>query len=184
MGVDSYNTGQFRIEAEAEPIESLDWLLAFTEQYIAGWNSGDGAAVAKCVTEDTIWHDPSLDAPAHGRTGVEKFVADTVRSFPDVAYTNPFPPVLAADGRLALVPWRMTGTHLGPIDPPGFGPTGKKLDLLVIDAWQFRSGLIWRSQATWDLTEMLLQLGLMPPRGSAAERAMARAQRFRSKLPF
>ncbi|WP_067461950.1 ester cyclase [Nocardia amamiensis] len=179
-----YNTGQFRIEAEAEPIESVAWLTEFAEGYIAGWNSADPAAVAKYVTEDTIWHDPSMSGPAHGRAGVEKFVADTVRSFPDVAYTNPFPPVLAADNRLAIVPWRMTGTHLGLIDPPGFAGTGKKFDVLVIDFWQFRSGLIWRSQASWDLQEMLLQLGLMPPRGSAAERAMARAQRVRSRLPF
>ncbi|GAA5085189.1 ester cyclase [Nocardia iowensis] len=182
--MDPYSTGQFRIGPEAEVIESAAWLAEFTEGYIAGWNSGDGAAVAKCATEDTMWYDPSLGKRVAGRAGVEEFVSDTVRSFPDVAYTNPFPPLLAAEGRAAVVPWRMTGTHLGPIDPPGFAATGKKIDLLVIDIWQFRGGLIWRSQATWDLSEMLLQLGLMPPRGSTAERAMARAQRVRSRLPF
>ncbi|MFX0575233.1 ester cyclase [Nocardia nepalensis] len=182
--MDSYSTGQFQVEPEAEPIESQAWLAEFTANYIKGWNTGDAAAVAECATEDTIWHDPSLGEPALGRAGVGEFVNDTVRSFPDVAYTNPFPPLIAADGRVAVVPWRMAGTHLGPIDPPGFAATGKKIDLLVIDIWQFRSGLIWRSQATWNLNEMLLQLGLMPPRGSTAERAMARAQRVRSRLPF
>ncbi|MFG1791004.1 ester cyclase [Nocardia sp. NPDC049149] len=182
--MDPYSTGQFRIEPEAEVIESAAWLAEFTERYIAGWNTGDGAAVAKCAAEDTIWYDPSLGKQAVGRSGVEEFVSDTVRSFPDVAYTNPFPPLLAAEAKAAVVPWRMTGTHLGLIDPPGFAATGKKIDLLVIDIWQFKGGLIWRSQATWDLQEMLLQLGLMPPRGSTAERAMARAQRVRSRLPF
>ncbi|WP_433576032.1 ester cyclase [Nocardia brasiliensis] len=182
--MDPYRTGEFRVEPEAETIASAAWLAEFTAGYIAGWNSGDSTAVGKCATEDTVWYDPSLGRRAAGRTAVEEFVADTVRSFPDVAYVNPFPPVLAADGKLAVVPWRMTGTHLGPIEPPGFAATGKKIDLLVVDLWQFRAGLIWRSQSSWDLTEMLLQLGLMPPRGSTAERAMARAQRVRSRLPF
>ncbi|WP_157386705.1 ester cyclase [Nocardia terrae] len=182
--LDTVSSGGFVIEEEAEPIESLAWLGEFTERYIAGWNTGDADAVAACVTEDTVWHDPSLGEPALGRAGVAKFVVDTVQSFPDVRYTNALPPMLTPGSRAAIVPWRMAGTHLGLIEPPGFAATGKRFDVMVIDLWQFRSGLIWRSRAVWDLQEMLLQLGLMPPRGSAAERAMAGAQRLKSKLGF
>ncbi|GAB0105443.1 hypothetical protein JMUB6875_44220 [Nocardia sp. JMUB6875] len=182
--LNTLSSGGFVIEDGAEPIESVAWLREFAAHYIAGWNSADADAVAACVTEDTVWHDPSMGEPARGRAGVAKFVTDTIVSFPDVVYTNPMPPMLTEDAMVAVVPWRMTGTHLGLIDPPGFAATGKRFDVMVIDLWQFRSGLIWRSRAVWDLQEMLLQLGLMPPRGSAAERAMAGAQRLKSKLGF
>lgn len=181
---DMTDSGRFAIEPEAEPIESVDWLRDFADGYIAGWNNADPKAVTEFVTEGTVWRDPSMVELARGRTGVADFVAETVRAFPDVAYSRPFGPLVTDDNRLAVVPWRMTGTHLGTIDPPGFAATGKRIDLLVVDFWQFRSGLIWRSQATWDLQEMLMQLGLLPPRGSIAERTMVRAQRARVKLRF
>lgn len=182
--VDLTNSGTFAIEPDAEPIKSLEWLHSFAERYIAGWNSGDSGAVAACVTDDTVWRDPSMAELACGSAAVAQFVDETVQAFPDLNYTQPFAPVITDDSLLAILPWRMTGTHLGLLEPPGFAPTRKPIDLLVIDLWQFRSGLIWRSQSSWDLTEMLQQLGLIPARGSLAERAMARAQRARAKLPF
>ncbi|WP_280329876.1 ester cyclase [Nocardia wallacei] len=176
------HSGEFTLDPGAEPIAGRDWLRAFVDRYIAGWNTGDPAAVAACVTTDTRWLDPSEEALIVGRAGVAKFVGDTVRSFPDVSYDLVFEPTLTADNRAAIVPWRMSGTHLGPIDPPGFAATGRKFDLLVVDIWQFRSELIWRSKATWDLNELLLQLGLLPKRNGFAERFMARLQRAGAKL--
>lgn len=176
------NSGEFALDPAAEPIEDTDWLREFVERYIAGWNTGDGDAVAACVTEDTRWLDPSEGELIIGRAGVAKFVHDTKRAFPDVNYTTVFEPVVTSDALVAIVPWRMTGTHLGMIDPPGFAGTNKKFDLFVVDIWQFRSGLIWRSKATWDLNELLLQLELLPKRNGFAERAMARAQRLAVKL--
>ncbi|MBF6329485.1 nuclear transport factor 2 family protein [Nocardia transvalensis] len=172
------NSGEFTLDPDAEPIESAEWLRDFTARYIAGWNAGDATAVAACVTEDTRWLDPSEPAVIVGRAGVAKFVRDTRRAFPDVSYTPVFEPTMTADQRTAIVPWRMSGTNLGPIDPPGFAATGKKFDLFVVDIWQFRSGLIRRSKATWDMNELLLQLELLPKRNGFTERALARAQRL------
>lgn len=171
------NSGEFVLDPDAEPIDSQEWLRSFVDTYIAGWNSGDGDAVAACVTEDTRWLDPSEAELMTGRDGVAKFVRDTFRSFPDVRYDLVFEPTIAAGGRAAIVPWRMTGTHLGLIDPPGFAGTGRKIDVFVVDIWQFRGGLIWRSKATWDLNELLLQLQLMPKRNGFSERFVAWFQR-------
>ncbi|MBF6170826.1 ester cyclase [Nocardia blacklockiae] len=176
------HSGEFTLDPAAEPIAGPEWLRAFVDRYIAGWNSADPAAVAACVTTDTRWLDPSEEHLIVGRDGVAKFVADTVRSFPDVSYDLVFEPTVTADARAAIVPWRMTGTHLGPIDPPGFAATGKKFDLMVVDIWQFRDALIWRSKATWDLNELLLQLELLPKRNGFAERFLARMQRTGARL--
>ncbi|WAC90175.1 ester cyclase [Mycobacterium sp. Aquia_213] len=175
-------SGQFTINAAADRIESNEWLRGFIDRYIAAWSLKDGAAVSTCMTEDAIWHEPTTAKPVEGRCRVADFVSETVRTFPDICHSNPFPPVITADAKAALVPWRITGTHLGVIDPPGFAGTGKTIDVFAIDIWQFRSGLIWRGQSIWNLAEMLQQLGIMPARGSAAERALARAQRWRSKV--
>ncbi|RDI55515.1 ester cyclase [Nocardia mexicana] len=176
------NSGEFALDPDAEPVTDQDWLRGFVDRYIAGWNAGDAGAVADCVTEDTRWLDPSEEELIVGRAGVAKFVRDTFRSFPDVSYSLVFEPTLTADGRAAIVPWRMTGTHLGPIDPPGFAGTGRKFDLMVVDIWQFRDGRIWRSKATWDLNELLLQLGLLPKRNGFGERFVARWQRMGVRL--
>lgn len=176
------SSGNFAVDAGADRIESTEWLREFVERYDFAWKSLDGDAVAACATEDTIWHEPSVPQPVQGRAAVADFVVATTRTFPDISMSSRFSPVITEDGLAAIVAWRMTGTHLGAIDPPGFAGTGKCIDMLAIDIWQFRSGLIWRSRSTWDLAEMLQQLGIMPQRGSAAERALVHTQRWRSKL--
>jgi hypothetical protein len=78
----------------------------------------------------------------------------------------------------------MVGTNTGPIDPPGFAPTGKRVDVRGFDVWQFRDDLIWRYEALYDFSGIARQLGLLPARGGFAERATVRAQRLRSRLPL
>jgi SnoaL-like polyketide cyclase len=77
-------------------------------------------------------------------------------------------PAISDDGLIAYVPWRMTGTHTGPIDPPGFGPTGRDFAIDGVTLQCFRGGLIWRDRDIYDAAEQLRQLGLMPPPGTPA----------------
>jgi steroid delta-isomerase-like uncharacterized protein len=171
-----------RIGEGAEPIEGMEWLREFGERYLAAWSSHDPAAVAACATEDVVWVDPALERPAVGRDELAAFVRQSVTAFGDLSFGEPGEPGISADGRAAYVPWRMTGTNTGPIDPPGFAPTGKRIEIKGFDVWQFRDRLIWRYEAIYDFSEIARQLGLLPPRGGVAERAMVRAQRLRSKL--
>jgi hypothetical protein len=80
------------------------------------------------------------------------------------------------------VPWRMLGTHTGPIDPPGFAPTGKPFVLEGVDHWTFRDGLVAVYRADYDLNGLLRQLGIAPRPGSAGERAMVLMQRAGARL--
>ena len=167
----------------AEPVESTEWLREFAEGYLAAWNALDPDAVAARVAQDVVWVDPALPEPARGPDGVRAFVGSSRIAFPDLAFTETGEPAISEDRLVVYVPWRMTGTNTGPIDPPGLAPTGRRVDIEGIDVWQFRGGLIWRYRAAYDFTEITRQLGLMPPRGGRAERLMVGAQRLRSKLP-
>jgi steroid delta-isomerase-like uncharacterized protein len=174
---------QGRIGADAEPVESVEWLRDFAERYLAAWNSHDGDAVAACATEDVIWVDPALPEPARGRAELVEFVHSSCTAFPDLNFSEPGDPALTDDRRAAYAPWRMTGTNTGPIDPPGFAATGKSVDIRGFDIWQFRDGLIWRYEAIYDFSLIARQLGLAPPPGGAAERMLVAAQRLRSRIP-
>jgi predicted ester cyclase len=135
------------------------------------------------VTDDVVWRDPALAEPARGPGGVADFVRQSARAFPDMRFEERGDPAIAEGGRVAYAPWVMTATNTGPIDPPGFAPTGKRVEIRGIDVWRFREGLIWRYEASYDFAEVARQLGLMPPRGGFAEKAMVRTQRLRSMLP-
>lgn len=166
----------------AEPIEGSEWLREFGERYLEAWNSHDPAAVASCATADVVWVDPALADPARGRDELADFVRASCIAFPDLRFSESGPPAIADGDRAAYAPWRMVGTNTGPIDPPGFAATGKTVQVSGFDIWQFRDGLIWRYEAIYDFTAIARQLGLMPPRGGFAERAMVGAQRLRSRL--
>jgi len=171
-----------RLGAGAEPIEGLEWLAEFGERYLAAWNAHDPKAVCACATDDVVWVDPALPEPARGHSGLAQFVRDSCMAFPDLSFSEPGAPAIAPDGLVAYVPWRMTGTNTGPIDPPGFAPTGRSVAIPGFDIWQFRGGRIWRYEAIYDFSLVAAQLGLTPPRGGFAEKALVRAQRLRARL--
>jgi hypothetical protein len=76
----------------------------------------------------------------------------------------------------------MVGTNTGPLDPPGFAPTGKSFVVDGVDHWWFRDGLVERYRADYDLNGALRQLGLVPQTGSRGEKALVFLQRFASRL--
>jgi steroid delta-isomerase-like uncharacterized protein len=170
--------------AGAESIENMEWLREFGDRYLAAWNAHDPDAVAACVAEDIVWEDPALPEAARGRPEVAEFVRASATAFPDYRFSEPGAPAIGDEGRVAYVPWRMTATNTGPIDPPGFAPTGRGFEVEGVDLWRFRGGLIWRYRAVYDFAGMARQLGLLPDRGGLAERGIVRIQRLRARLPL
>jgi steroid delta-isomerase-like uncharacterized protein len=172
------------VETATSALDVIDAgeLRAFAERYIEAWNSRDPATVGEFVTQDVFWEDPALPEPLRSRRGVEGFVDLTRTGFPDYEFSELGPPSVSEDGLTAYSPWRMTGTNTGPLDPPGFAATGRRIEIEGIDRWQFRDGLICRYRAFYDFAEMARQLGLMPPRGGTFERIGVRAQRVGARL--
>lgn len=157
-------------------------LRPFGERYLAAWNGCDTDAMSQLITDDIVWADLALPEPARGIAAVQEFMRVSARAFPDLRFSEPDPPVLAVTGDVVLWAWHMEGTHRGAIDPPGFAPTGRTMRVDGIDEWSMRDGQIARYRAFYDMNDVARQLGIVPPAGSRAERAMVALQRLQARL--
>jgi steroid delta-isomerase-like uncharacterized protein len=157
-------------------------LAAFIERYSAAWNGRDAEAMAPLLTQDIVWHDPALPAPAHGIPAVQGFMRMSWDAFPDLRFSEPDPPFLVVNGDDIAWSWRMQGTMRGELDPPGFAPTGQAMDVTGVDLWRMRDGRIAHYQAFYDMNQVAVQLGLAPAPGSGMEKMAVRLQRLQARL--
>jgi glyoxylase-like metal-dependent hydrolase (beta-lactamase superfamily II)/predicted ester cyclase len=124
--------------------------------------------------------------------GVENIVSIGVMSVPDglrAFFSELFAAVpdmrfevldLVAARNQAAVRWRATGTFCGgPLQ--GVEATGAHLTLEGLDLLTIEDGLIKRNDAYNDGMELARQMGVMPPRDSAAERGMTSAFNARTR---
>jgi steroid delta-isomerase-like uncharacterized protein len=166
--------------ATAERIEPA-FLADFSHQWLAAWNNHDGNALAQLCTEDVEFFDPAIGT-VHGRAPVADWVRQCDKAFPDYKFEEPEPGYISPEGTKAIVPWRMRGTNTGPIDPPGFAPTGKPVVLEGVDHWTFRDGLVCLYRADYDSMGLMRQLGIVAPPGSRGEKAMVMLQRATARF--
>ena len=157
-------------------------LAAFCERYLAAWNGRDAAAMAPLLNDDIVWHDPAMPEPARGIPAVQAFMRMSWEAFPDLRFSEPDPPHLSFDDSNVAWAWRMQGTMRGPLDPPGFAPTNKAMDVLGVDLWRMRDGRISHYQAFYDMNQVAVQLGLAPAPGSGMERMAVRLQRLQARM--
>ena len=160
---------------------SID-LPAFCARYLAAWNDHDPPAMAALLTDDIVWEDPALPAPARGVAAVQAFMRGSWVGFPDLRFDATDTPHLTAGGDQVAWRLRMRGTMTGPLDPPGFAPTGRAIEVEGVDLWAMRDGRIARYRAFYDINDLARQLGIAPPVGSRAERAMVRLQRVQAPI--
>ena len=158
-------------------------LNAFAARFVAAWNGCDTDAMADLITEDIVWFDPAMPAPpVRGIPAVQEFMRTSFQAFPDLHFSEPDPPEVAQAGDLVTWGWIMEGTFRGPIDPPGFAPTGKRMRVQGVDTWKFRDGRIADYRAFYDLNDVVRQIGILPEPGSRAEKMTAALQRLQVKL--
>lgn len=156
----------------------------FDERYVSAWNSRDASRVTEMVTEDISWDDPALRGEtAHGRGAVAEFLASTWRAMPDLEFEQRDTPYRSLEApNKVIASWRMRGTFTGPLDPPGFAPTGGRILLEGIDEWEFRGGLIARYRSIYDLADVAQQIGAMPEPDTRMERAGVLMQRLQARM--
>lgn len=88
---------------------------------------------------------------------------------------------LVADDEKAGVRWRATGTFDGDARFEGLIPNGASIDVTGFDLLTIRDGRIRRNEAYLNGVELAQQLGVLPPEGSAAERAMTAALNLKTR---
>jgi steroid delta-isomerase-like uncharacterized protein len=158
------------------------FLDEWATSWLAAWNDHDPDEVARHCAESVVWEDPSLATPSHGRAGVRAFAAATFTAFPDFHVDEADPPVIIATAPRALSRYRLTGTMLGPWEASNFAPTGARIAVEGVDQWTFSGDLMSHYTTYYDSLDMGRQMGIIPPWGSAAERALARLQHVQARF--
>ncbi|MFF6961820.1 ester cyclase [Streptomyces anthocyanicus] len=113
-----------------------------------------------------------------GRQAVRQYFEEVRRAMPDLVMTLEH---AVGDDRYAAVQWRMTGTFDG-APYQGLAPTKRHIALQGVDFVEVDTGRIRRSRTIFDGAELGRQIGLLPSRGSAADRATTRAFNVKTQL--
>ncbi|MCA9618220.1 MAG: ester cyclase [Myxococcales bacterium] len=162
----------------------------FLARFHGAVNAHDAEALARLCTEDVVWTDPAAPEQLRGRDAVLRFHRDVMfRALPDVHVTLVDGPYVADEDKIA-VRLRITGTMTGPLDPPGFAPTGSAIHFETAEFSQLKDGRLARHTVVLDMLALARQIGAVPPAGGIAERVSmwlqhlaARRARHRSAIP-
>ena len=154
---------------------------AKVQSLLDAWNARDFDRFTALMTPDVYWHDLGMPTPpAIGRDAVRRFSESALRAFPDFRYELRGPICVSDDGQTCVVPWTITATNLGRLDPPGFAPVGRVVRFDGFDYFEFRDGLVSRLETRFDPAdpiEQLLGVKLRPRPGSMMERVLVLLQR-------
>jgi steroid delta-isomerase-like uncharacterized protein len=169
--------------ADSKP-PSLDesFVQEATQRALEAYNAQDADRFAALMTEDVIVDHSAAPTTMHGLAEVLSFYTDSWKAFPDARLELVDGPFLHPNAPRTSVVWRWIGTNTGPIDPPGFAATGKRVEVPVCEVVEFRDGLVCRFRVVIDMADLMRQLGLLAAPGSRTERAMAALQRLQMKL--
>ena len=144
------------------------WADEFFAVWQRAWESGDPDAVLAHVTDDVEYWDATLAEPLRGRDAYRGHVAAFFAAFTEIEWSLREP--VLAEGARVTEPWRCRARNTGPLWI-GLPATGRALETIGTDIFEFRDGRVCREHSFYDVTSSLRQLGLWPPIGSPAERA-------------
>ena len=107
------------------------------------------------IASDFRRHDPGLPFEVVGPEGVKRLADLLLPGIPDLEL-----PIedMVAEGEKVLVRLRVRGTHGG--DLMGIAATGRKIDIGVLDRFQFRGGRLIEHWASLDNLGLLRQIGV------------------------
>jgi steroid delta-isomerase-like uncharacterized protein len=165
----------------AETVTS-EWVEEFVERWLAAWNSRQPERVLELMTDNIVYDDSGGPQTMRGHAQVREFLEFAWRAFPDFTVEAVGGPLVASDGARAAFWWRSRMTNTGPIDPPGIPATGKLVEYEGADFHAYGDGKVARLRIVYDMADVSRQLGLLPERGSAAERVLVGMQKLRARL--
>lgn len=164
----------------ATQAQELDqsWVEEFSGRWEAAWNSHEPERLLGLMTDDIVYDDSAWPTTMRGHDEVRDFLDFAWTAMPDLRFEMVEGPYLAPGERKAAFYWRGSGTQTGPLDPPGFAPTGKRLEFEGADFHEYRDGRVCRLRIVFDMMDVGRQLGTLPKAGSPVEKAGAAAQRL------
>ncbi len=151
------------------------------QRLLASWEARDLEGLVDCLSDDVEWYDPAMpDPPARGRAAVKAWAEAVIRAFPDFRYQVLPPICYATDGSRCAVKWRITASHLAPLEPPGYAPTGRRAEFEGVDLLEFEGDRVRGILTAFDplpAAEQLLGIGLRPVAGTWRALLTVRVQR-------
>jgi steroid delta-isomerase-like uncharacterized protein len=157
-----------------------DFVRQWAPRFLAAWHSHDPDQLAALSTEDVVWEDPFIapDGILHGREELRNWSRSIFRAFPDVEFEVQGEPLISLDRTRVAFEWVGTATMTGPLDPPGFAPTGAVTHFRGVDIHSFRGELLAHVVTATDVSGVARQIGAMPPPGSVGEKLGVNVQKF------
>jgi steroid delta-isomerase-like uncharacterized protein len=138
-------------------------------------NERDVKPLKQFWTDATVERFP--DKTCRGAEEIAAYFEDAFAAIPDFHMDVV---ALVEQGDDVFVHWHLTGTHSGPI--MGIEPTGQALAIDGIDHFVLRDGKVVSNFVVFDQMQYARQLGMMPPDGSTADKALKSAFNARTKL--
>ena len=100
---------------------------------------------------------------------------------PDLTFEWDGPLHLAEDGRSVKVAWRGVASMTGPLNPPGYAPTGQRVEMSGVDTLWIKDGRLVRVRSVTDVMAVARQIGAAPEPGTMAERVGVLVQRLAAR---
>jgi steroid delta-isomerase-like uncharacterized protein len=167
--------------AGAAGATAVPHLEEFAAAYVDALSSHDAARLLALMSPDVVYDDSVWPVTMRGDDDVRRFLESAWRAFPDMRFEIVEGPYRLGEDKAALW-WRGTGRMTGPLDPPGLAPTGRGWRVEGADFHEYRDGLISRLRSVFNLAEASQQLGLVPARGSRAQRITAALKRVETRF--
>ena len=155
------------------------------QKHVGAELAGDLETTMATMTANPHLHNVPTMIGGVGREGVLKFYKDhLVGKFfpPDVEMTN----VSTTVGDNQIVDELVIGfTHTTPIDwmLPNVAPTGKPVEVAFAVIVGFKDGKITHEHIYWDQASVLVQIGLLDPKGLPVVGAESARKILNPKLP-
>lgn len=137
-------------------------------------NAHDVVSLRPFWTEETVEYFP--DATCRGADEVAAYFTD---KFAAIENFHLDVVAIAGSGDDVLVHWRMTGRHTGTL--LGVAATGKALEIDGSDHFVLRDGAAVTNTVVFDQMAFARQVGLLPPDGSAVDKALKTAFNTKTK---
>ncbi len=144
-------------------------------------NTRDTERVPEIFTEDIVFQDDAWPETVRGHAEMKRFLGAIWTAFPDFRFELIDAYLGEAEGS-AAAHVRVTATMNGPLDPPGFAPTGRPLAIEYGGFYEFEGERIRRGRIIVNMNDAATQLGALPPPGSKGERAAVMVQRLQARF--
>jgi len=145
-----------------------DDITALFVQRTDAWARHDAEALAATHSETAVGDSP-MQGRLEGRPRIREVYEDWFRAFPDMSYTSRR---LIIDGNRVAELFTLRGTQSASFH--GVPPTARKVDFKSAIFYTIAAdGLIAEDERVYDVTRVLVQLGLLKAKPSAPEKTRA-----------